>query len=47
MAKDELVGNIATEEIISFLKSKGEKLSINEQALNESLHMASQIFPNH
>jgi hydroxymethylglutaryl-CoA lyase len=47
MAKDELVGNIATEEIVSVLVEHGIKLSINETALAESLQLASQIFPNH
>jgi hydroxymethylglutaryl-CoA lyase len=47
MAKDELVGNLATEEIISYLKSIGAKVGIDEAELSTSLQMASEIFPKH
>lgn len=44
MAKDDLVGNIATENIIAWADSKGIALNLNREALRESLFMASQIF---
>jgi hydroxymethylglutaryl-CoA lyase len=47
MAKDELVGNIATEEIISAARQKSVPLKINDLELQEALRMAQQIFPNH
>jgi hydroxymethylglutaryl-CoA lyase len=45
MAKDELVGNIATEELISVLNDKGIKTDINENELAKSLALAAEIFP--
>lgn len=47
MAKDELVGNLATEDIIDFLSAQGEELNIDIAALNEALDLATEIFPNH
>lgn len=47
MAKDELVGNMATESIIDFLQSQGEILPINKDALSEALGIADEIFPMH
>jgi hydroxymethylglutaryl-CoA lyase len=47
MAKDELVGNMATESIINFLQSRGEILPINEEALSDALRIANEIFPMH
>lgn len=44
MAKDELTGNMPTENIISLLKQKGEDLNFNEDALVEALRMSSEIF---
>lgn len=44
MAKDELTGNMPTENIISFLKDRGEDLNINDEALLESLKLSSEIF---
>ena len=44
MAKDDLTGNMPTENIISLLKEKGESLNINEDALLKSLRMSSEIF---
>jgi hydroxymethylglutaryl-CoA lyase len=45
MAKDELVGNMATEEIIDFLESQCQQLNIDMQGLNEALALATEIFP--
>jgi hydroxymethylglutaryl-CoA lyase len=47
MAKDDLVGNIATEEIVYYLRREGHKLEIDEVELGKSIAMASEIFPNH
>jgi len=44
MAEDELVGNIATENIISWCEQKKIALHIDKEAFIEALHMASQIF---
>ena len=45
MAKDDLVGNIATEAIIAYLKSRGKDLKIDEAALSEAMKLADEIFP--
>jgi hydroxymethylglutaryl-CoA lyase len=45
MAEDELVGNIATETIIEFLKTRPEKQSLNEQKFIEAQAIADSIFP--
>jgi hydroxymethylglutaryl-CoA lyase len=47
MAEDELVGNVATEEILAFLKNEGESSGINEEAFAKALQLAAEIFPNH
>lgn len=44
MAKDELIGNMPTESIVSYLVSKDEKLGINEAALQQALTMSSKVF---
>lgn len=44
MANDDLVGNMNTEWLLSFLEENGEQLSINKQALQESLTLAGKIF---
>jgi len=44
LANDDLVGNMNTEWLLSFMEEKGEQLSINKQALNESLLLAEEIF---
>ena len=44
MAKDELVGNIATETIISQLEKKNPDLGINQEALSASMKVAPSIF---
>jgi hydroxymethylglutaryl-CoA lyase len=44
MANDELVGNMQTELMIKYFEEKDLFRSLNEQALAESLHLASEIF---
>lgn len=44
MAKDELVGNIATETIVSFLQGEGVTLSIDRKNFSEALLLADQVF---
>jgi hydroxymethylglutaryl-CoA lyase len=44
MAKDELVGNMNTEWIIDYLQSTNQQTTINEEALQKSLALASRIF---
>lgn len=44
MAEDELVGNIATENLIQWAKQKNIPLSLNEEAFAESMFMAAEVF---
>ena len=44
MAEDSLVGNLATEKIISFLDSKGAAPQLNREAFRDALLMADSIF---
>jgi len=44
MAKDELVGNMATETILSFLDSKQDAPFINREAFSLALRMSDSIF---
>jgi hydroxymethylglutaryl-CoA lyase len=44
MAEDELVGNIATENLVAWCDEKNIALQLNREALAESLAMAAQIF---
>jgi hydroxymethylglutaryl-CoA lyase len=44
MADDELVGNMATELMIPFFEKRGFDLSLNKEALAQSLAQASSIF---
>jgi hydroxymethylglutaryl-CoA lyase len=44
MADDVLVGNLATENIVSFFKNKNIDLQLNEVALQKSLLLAQQLF---
>ncbi|MCA6373946.1 MAG: hydroxymethylglutaryl-CoA lyase [Cytophagales bacterium] len=46
MADDELIGNLATETILSFLDSKQDAPSIDRLAFNEALLLADTIFPH-
>lgn len=45
MAKDELVGNVATEEIVAFMDEQGVKTGIREDELRKAVSLASKIFP--
>jgi len=45
MAKDELVGNIATENLISFFDKSDETLTLDRSAFNQSLKLAANTFP--
>jgi len=47
MAKDDLVGNLATETIISYLTQNGAAPEINQEAFTKSLILADGIFPKH
>lgn len=47
MAKDELVGNLATETILSYLQERKAVKGISEQAFLESLKLAGEIFAKH
>ena len=44
MAEDELVGNLATETILSFLSSRNARPGLNEDELTKALKMADQLF---
>ena len=44
MANDELVGNMNSEWMIDYFKQKNLILDLNENALNESLRLAGEIF---
>lgn len=45
MAKDDLVGNIATEKIIAYLTEQKINAGIDEKAFSEALRIADEIFP--
>ena len=47
MAKDDLVGNLATENIISFIERQGIETGINRLAFIEALRLADEIFTSH
>ncbi|HEY0899546.1 MAG TPA: hydroxymethylglutaryl-CoA lyase [Sphingobacteriaceae bacterium] len=44
MAKDDLVGNLATESVISYLEEKGEKLNLNMEKWQEAMDYSSHVF---
>jgi hydroxymethylglutaryl-CoA lyase len=44
MAKDELVGNMATEHMLNYFEQQGTPLSINKTALEHSFSLAHQLF---
>jgi hydroxymethylglutaryl-CoA lyase len=44
MAKDELVGNLATEVIVSFFDDQEISLKLNREAFGESLSLADKVF---
>lgn len=47
MADDALVGNMATETILTYLDQKQVNTGINHEAFSESMKIASAIFPIH
>ncbi|KIA91537.1 hydroxymethylglutaryl-CoA lyase [Pedobacter kyungheensis] len=44
MAADDLTGNIATEDVISFLNAQGEDLNLNMDKWNETMALSGRIF---
>lgn len=44
MAADDLTGNMATEDLITYLQSKGENLGLDMDRWNKALLFSSQIF---
>lgn len=44
MAKEELTGNLATEDLIAYLQSKGEKLNLNLDKWNEAMLYSAKVF---
>lgn len=44
MAADDLTGNMATEELISYLNRQGEQLNLNMEIWQEALLLSSQVF---
>ena len=44
MAADDLTGNLATEDLIWFLESKGEQLSLNMEKWKAAVQLSSKIF---
>lgn len=47
MANDDLVGNLATETILSYLEEKGVATGIDPTQFSAALKMADEIFPKH
>ena len=47
MAKDELVGNLATETILSVMQANNVEVAFNQEAFAESMRIADEIFPKH
>ncbi len=47
MAKDDLTGNMATENMTHFFNAIGEDLGLNQNAFSESLMMTNSVFPLH
>lgn len=44
MAQNELVGNIATEQLLAYFESKGIDFHLNQAALEEAMQMAGEVF---
>ena len=47
MAEDELVGNLATETVLTYLDSKDASPKLDTNAFQEAMLLANQIFPSH
>lgn len=45
MAKDDLVGNLATETLIGYLNNKSINLGLSEEAFQKSMLMTNEVFP--
>lgn len=45
MAKDELTGNMATENLVAFFREVGEIVPIEEVAFGKSMEMVAEVFP--
>jgi hydroxymethylglutaryl-CoA lyase len=45
MADDQLMGNMATENLIDFLNKRDISHGLNEEAFNKSMQIAADIFP--
>lgn len=46
MAKDELVGNMATENLVAYFTEKNVPLNLNESAFSAALAQAGSVFPH-
>lgn len=46
MAKDDLVGNMDTQLIYSYLKSNGEATDMDDEAFQKAVEMAAEVFPS-
>ena len=44
MAEDDLVGNIATENLLQWAQTNNIQLNINQDVLQDALRQAAQIF---
>lgn len=47
MAKDDLTGNMATENLLLYFEDINEPLSLNKTEMIEALQMAAEVFPIH
>lgn len=47
MAKDDLVGNLATETILAYLKEQGVNTGLNDAEFVKAMAIADEIFPKH
>jgi len=47
MAKDDLTGNMATENMTHYFNAIGEDLGLNNNAFSESMMMTNNVFPLH
>lgn len=45
MAKDDLTGNMATENVVFYFKNRNISLDIDKKALKKAMKMSSRIFP--
>lgn len=47
MAKDDLTGNMPTENMVQYFIYKNEAMGLNLEAFNQSVQMAMEVFPEH